>query len=317
MIARALAVALTVLLLTPAPAHASDTPGIPWTGGNPYGWTMGDSIIEQGGQDAGLGWRSLGFIGWPGADTTMMRGRIEGTIPESSWPAWTVTEDSVEMERVWFRDAGFWQIGLGTNDVKTMSADQFRANVDWFLEQSRGRPVLWFNIVNPPFQAQADKFNAVLNDATDRYPNLKVLDWATWVRQNPGALMSDGVHIATPYGYDEGRYRLTRAAAPELAADTPPRGYWYWNPAGDGSFGLNGWGSTNAPDPRGPLEINVRADWQHVGRWPVDRATGDLWARTASGHGFGIGMGPGDRGHLYCLDLVDAAGFTSLGCRTV
>lgn len=302
--------------MTPA---AADSPTVPWVGDNPYVWTMGDSIIQQGGEEAGLGWRSLGFIGWPGADTSMMRGRIEGTLSPDAWPAWTVTESSLEEERLWFRDAGSWLIGLGTNDVKTMDAEQFRDNVDWFMEQSRGRPVMWFNIVNRPFQAQTDQFNAVLEDAADRWGNLKVIDWAQWVQHNPGALMNDGVHIATGFGYDQGRYPLARTAAPEITHGTPPLGYWYWNPPTNGGrFGLNGWAATNLPNREGPLWLNVRVDWQHVGRFLVTNPTGDLWAQTASGHGFGVDIGPEWAGRYFCLDLYDQAEqVTRLGCRTV
>lgn len=292
---------------------ADNVPRIPWTGTNPYGFAIGDSVLRDCGPEFGMGWRSLGFIGWPGSDTRAMRARLESGTEGWDW----TTEPSNAEERVWFRDAGWLVIGLGTIDVKSMGADEFRGNVDWFLGQSRGRPVLWFNIVNPPFQAQVDAFNAVLYEATTRWPNLKVMDWARWVQLNPGSLI-DGVHVATSYGCTEGRDRLIRHAAPDVPGETAPRGYWYEDRSTTGPVRLNGWGATNAPDRRGRLEVNVRADWAHVGRWPVDKPTSDLWAQTASGRGFGIEIDPGFRGRLLCLDLVDAAGqFTALGCRRV
>lgn len=309
----ALSVGLVVAAV-PAPAQA-DTPRVPWTGANPYVFALGDSIVQQCGEQFGMGWRSLGFIGWPGSDTSTMRGRLDGTGAKT-WDDWTVTESSLEEERTWFRDAGSLVIGLGTNDVKVMEAAQFRANIDWYLEQSRGRPVQWFNITNPPFQAKVDQFNAELLAAEKRWPNLKVMDWARWVRENPGQL-HDGVHVSFPSGCTEGRDRLVRHAAPDEPGKTAPDGYWYPAPGGTGSFALNGWGAPNVPDKRGPLQVNVRADYKHVGRWSVSGGTNDPWALAASGRAFGVGMGPEWRGRLFCLDLVDSAGqFTALGCRT-
>lgn len=300
-----------------AESPAPTAPGVPWTGDNAYGFYLGDSVAQQCGEYWGMSWRSLGFVGWPGATTEMMRGRLEGTSPDTAWPAWTVTESSVEEERLWFRDAGWLVFGLGTNDVKTMSPEQFRAQVDWYMEQARGRPSLWFDIVNPPYQAQADAFNAVLDQEAAHHPNLKILDWDAWVRYNPGALLADGVHIATAFGCDEGRNRLIQAGAPDVPGQTAPRGYWYWNPTTSGSFALNGWGVSNDPDPRGPVELNVRVNWQHGWRTPVTNPTGDLWAQTASGHAFSLWLGPEWRGRYFCLDLVDKdERFTSLGCRT-
>ena len=313
--ARALIVLLFALFTAVAgvtPATADDRPGIPWTGTNPYGFAIGDSVLRDCGEQFGVGWRSLGMVGWPGADTRAMRDRLTQTSEGWDW----TTEDSNAMERLWFRDAGWLVIGLGTIDVKTMSAEEFRGNVDWFLAQAGGRPVLWFTIVNPPFQPQVDAFNAVLAEAAGRWPNLKIMDWARWVQQNPGSL-SDGVHAAYPSTCTEGRDRLIRHAAPDVPGETRPRGYWYEEPSRAGSFRMNGWGATNTPNLAGPLQVNVRADFWHVGRWPVDQPSSDLWARTASGRAFGVGMGGEWRGRLLCLDLVDAAGqFTPLGCRT-
>lgn len=311
-----LALFVTLLAIGLSPATAQADPTIKWTGSNPYVFAVGDSIVQQCGEYYGMGWRSLGFIGWPGADSWAMKGRLEGS-GTPAWPAWTVTESSVEEERTWFRDAGSLVIGLGTNDVKIMSVAQWSTMIDWFMEQSRGRPVEWFNIVNPPFQSTVDAFNAELRAAEQRWPNLKVLDWEKWVQQNPGQL-HDGVHVSYPSGCTEGRDRLVQAGAPDIPGQDAPRGYWYWDSGKTGPVRLNGWGATNVENRQGPLWVNVRADFVHVGRWLVDRPTGDLWAQTASGRAFGIELDASFHGKLICADLVDAKGqFTSLGCRTV
>jgi hypothetical protein len=299
------------------PARAGDVPTIAWTGGNAYVWGMGDSLFEQCRENLGLGWRSLGMVGWPGATSTDMRNRMSST--SENWP-W-ITEASHAEELVWFRDAGAWLIGLGTNDARVGTpVEQFRANIDWFMQKSGGRPVEWFDIHNPPYQAHADRLNAELRAATDRWPNLKILPWHAWALQNPSALLSDQVHVATyEYGCQQGRHKLAFLGMPDEPGKTAPDGYLYGiTPRPDGQLRLNGWGAPNVPNKLGTLQVNLRSDYQHVGRWPVQNATTDLYAQAASGRGFDFLIDPGFRNHLLCVDLVDSAGqFTSLGCLTV
>ena len=298
----------------PDRASAGETPRVAWQGSNPYVFAVGDSILEQCGQYYGMGWRSLGFVGWPGATSDDMRGRLDGT--GSGWPQWTVTESSVAEERQWFRDAGSLVVALGTNDVKTMSLARWRANIDWFMGQARGRPVQWFTIHNPQWQGHVDLFNAELRLATDRWPNLKLMDWAGYAQQNRDLLLYDKVHLATWRGCVEARDRMIQVAAPAVPGRTAPVGYWYPRNVPTGSVVLNGWAAGFVPDPSRTVSVNVRVDWRHLTRFAASSPTGDPWARTASGRGFEFWLGPEFRGHVFCLDLVDAAGqFTSLGCR--
>lgn len=73
------------------------------------------------------------------------------------WPF--TTEPSHAEELAGFRDAGSWVVGLGTNDVRRLSAGRFAAHVEWFLEQAGGRPVLWFTIHHPSYPSQVAAFN--------------------------------------------------------------------------------------------------------------------------------------------------------------
>ena len=101
--------------------------------------------------------------------------------------------------------------------------------------------------------------------------------------------------------------RLIRFSAPDVPGSTYPRGYWYG--------GTTGWGSTNTPNLAGPLEVNVRADYAHVGRWPVVQTSSDPWALASSGRAWSVPSSAMPAGKLVCVDLVDAAAqFTSLGC---
>lgn len=301
------------LIAPAAPALAGDRPAAQWVGTNPYNWGMGDSLYEQCRENMGLDWRSLGLVAWPGATTTMMRERFSSTA--EGWP-WT-TESSHAEELTWFRDAGSWAIGLGTNDVKSLTVDEWRANIDWFMTQSRGRPVAWYTIVNPPFQAQVDAFNAELFAATDRWPNLKVIRWDQWVAAHPGAMSSDRVHVETyEYGCQQGRHRLLQHAVADEPGKIAPRGFWYGDPATEGPIHINGWAAGNEESRQDVVEVNVRTNYVHFGRFTVNQWTADLWAQTASGRGFGIAIPAEYRGQTVCVDLVDAGDrFTSLGCR--
>ncbi|SOD93814.1 hypothetical protein [Blastococcus haudaquaticus] len=304
-------------VVRPDRAEAGDAPQIAWEGNNPYIFAVGDSVLAQCGQQFGMGWRSLGFIGWGGATASDMRGRLDGT--GSGWPADSVTESSVQEERLWFRDAGSLVIALGINDVKFVTVAEWRDNVDWFMTQARGRPVQWFTIHNPPFQANVDLFNAELRLATDRWPNLKLMDWERYASAHPEVTISDRVHLAY---YREGcelaRNRLIQHAAPAVPGKTSPTGFWYVDSRTTGRVALNGWGAAYAPTPAHGVQVNVRVDWRHFARLPVDRPTGDIWANAASAQAFGHSLGAEYRGHAVCLDLVDQRGqFAHLGCRIV
>ena len=68
-----------VTAIRPDGARAAEVPGVAWQGTNPYIFAIGDSLLEQCRQEFGMGWRSLGYIGWPGATSADMRGRLDGT----------------------------------------------------------------------------------------------------------------------------------------------------------------------------------------------------------------------------------------------
>lgn len=176
----------------------------------------------------------------------------------------------------------------------------------------------WFTIHNPPFQAAVDLFNGELRQATERWPNLRLMDWERYAVANPGVTQSDQVHLATYDGCLRARNRLIQHAAPAVPGDTAPTGHWYADALRTGPVALNGWGAAYAPTPAAGVSVNVRVDWRHLTRFAVTAPSTDLWAQSASGTGFTHQLGAEHRGRLVCLDLVDRLGqFTSLGCRVV
>src|SRR6478672_4780706 len=132
-----LAMAALAVVMGAFPASASST----WTATTSGVFGLGDSIFMQCGDTLGVGSRSLGMVGWPSATTDDLRARLSSTV--QVWP-W-MTEPSHQAELDGFRTAGTLVIGLGTNDSWRLSAARYQTNVEWFLQQAHGRPVVWFS----------------------------------------------------------------------------------------------------------------------------------------------------------------------------
>lgn len=199
--------AVLACLVADGPAVAAE----PSSAGEATGstvWGMGDSLFLQCGDTLGVGSSSLGMVGWWGGTTADMRARMSSTA--TAWPY--MTERSHADELAHYRNAGVWVIGLGTNDVRLLTVEQYRANVDWFLRSSQGRPVLWFDIHRANYGPQVAAFNAVLRDAARRWSNLRILGWQAYVAAHPGVIHGDRLHIADHQGCRDGRFRLIRDA---------------------------------------------------------------------------------------------------------
>jgi hypothetical protein len=209
---------LTVLSGTPSASAASGSPAA-WVAASPTVFGLGDSLFMQCGDSLGLGSRSLGMVGWPSATSDDLRARMSSSVTDWPW----MTEPSHAAELADFHAASAWVIGLGTNDVKRLTAARYRANVDWFLQQAAGRPVLWFNVHNPQYPAKVAAFNQILADAAQRWPDLHILDWSAEVTAHPEALSADGIHLASYQACRDTRFALIQAGIPPVAdqADAP------------------------------------------------------------------------------------------------
>lgn len=100
-------------------------------------------------------------------------------------------------------------VSLGTND-DPRNLSGFRAAIREVMAVAGPRRcVVWANIVRPPVAgASYAGYNRVLREESKPRENLRVVDWARMVRQNPGWLAGDGVHV-TATGY---QYRASRVA---------------------------------------------------------------------------------------------------------
>jgi len=111
---------------------------------------------------------------------------------------------------------GCWVIALGTNDTANVySGSQFGLNtrIDTMMSVVGDEPVLWVSVKSllassPYSEANMELWNRTLVEACDRYPNMRVFDWASLA--NDSWFIADGTHY-TSEGYEE-RARLSAAA---------------------------------------------------------------------------------------------------------
>jgi len=92
-------------------------------------------------------------------------------------------------------------VSVGTNGAPGDTGG-FRASVRAVMAAAGSRRcVVWANIVRPPYGGVSYAgLNRVLADESRRRKNLRIVNWARMVRQNPGWLAGDGVHVsATGY----------------------------------------------------------------------------------------------------------------------
>jgi hypothetical protein len=92
-------------------------------------------------------------------------------------------------------------VSLGTND-DPRSLDAFRSAIRAVMAVAGPRRcVVWANIVRPPVAgASYAGYNRVLAQESRPRRNLRVVNWARLVSQNPHWLAGDGVHVsATGY----------------------------------------------------------------------------------------------------------------------
>lgn len=165
--------------------------------------------------------RDGGCYGWSGATTAEMRELVDN-------PGWAAPRlgPGRPAPRFGLRQrldaADLLVLGLGTNDAVRerdaydrarwpagdgawpyfhvpLANGEFARQVDWFLQQARGRPVLWVDVgtrtPEPVFAASAVQYDAALVAAEARWPNLTVLRWSDRVRAD-GALLKDEAHVS-------------------------------------------------------------------------------------------------------------------------
>jgi hypothetical protein len=98
---------------------------------------------------------------------------------------------------------GCWVIALGTNDAADVSAGSsvgLRARIDRMMSVIGNDPAMWVTVRtlvgNGPYaEANMQRWNMALLQACARYPNMRVFDWASAVRN--GWFTPDGIHYTS------------------------------------------------------------------------------------------------------------------------
>ncbi|MFN8161565.1 MAG: acyltransferase family protein [Solirubrobacterales bacterium] len=101
---------------------------------------------------------------------------------------------------------GCWVLALGTNETANVAAGSnytLNQRIDRMMSAAAGDPVLWVNVRSletsgPYAEANMQKWNDTLLSACDRYPNMRIYDWASDVQDQ--WFIPDGIHFTTP-GY--------------------------------------------------------------------------------------------------------------------
>jgi peptidoglycan/LPS O-acetylase OafA/YrhL len=133
-----------------------------------------------------------------------------------------------EVAEAWKNEGfeGCWVIAMGTNeaaDVAAGSTVAYDDRIASMMSTIGGAPVLWVNVkslvANGPYaEANMKSWDEVLLDACDRYPSMRVYDWASDVEDR--WFIPDGIHF-TSEGY-AARARLIASALLEAFPSTEP-----------------------------------------------------------------------------------------------
>jgi hypothetical protein len=125
---------------------------------------------------------------------------------------------------------GCWVLAMGTNEAANVAVGSgvgLDERIDRLMREIKGQPAMWLTVKTlrtsgPWAESQMQKWNAALQRACGRYPNMRVYDWAAQVK-DPWYI-SDGIHFTTP-GYRERARRTALALATAFPADgTSPSG---------------------------------------------------------------------------------------------
>lgn len=119
---------------------------------------------------------------------------------------------------------GCWVLALGTNDTADVyvggSVDQLE-RIERMMAAVGDEPVLWVNVksleTSGPYAAKhMREWDEALLEACPRYPNMRVYDWASDVKD--AWFIDDGIHFTTP------GYRARARLIADALADAFPAG---------------------------------------------------------------------------------------------
>jgi peptidoglycan/LPS O-acetylase OafA/YrhL len=121
---------------------------------------------------------------------------------------------------------GCWVIALGTNDsadVYVGSSVSLSARIERMMSVIRDEPVLWLTVKSlvssgPYAESNMERWNTALMRACSAYPNMRIFDWASVVRDS--WFIPDGIHYTSP-GYAARAHLIANALAQAFPAGRP------------------------------------------------------------------------------------------------
>jgi peptidoglycan/LPS O-acetylase OafA/YrhL len=113
---------------------------------------------------------------------------------------------------------GCWVLALGTNDTADVAIGSVvsrPARIRQMMSLVGSQPVMWVNVkslvaTGPYSESDMLAWDTALIRACARYPNMRVYDWASVVKDN--WFIADGIHF-TSRGYAARAHRIARALA--------------------------------------------------------------------------------------------------------
>jgi peptidoglycan/LPS O-acetylase OafA/YrhL len=133
-----------------------------------------------------------------------------------------------EVAEAWKNEGfeGCWVIAMGTNEAANVAAGSsftYEDRIDSMMSTIGEGPVMWVNtkslVASGPYSAaNMREWDKALRSACDRYPYMRVYDWASDVRDD--WFIPDGIHFTSP-GYAE-RGRLIADALLEAFPNNEP-----------------------------------------------------------------------------------------------
>jgi peptidoglycan/LPS O-acetylase OafA/YrhL len=133
-----------------------------------------------------------------------------------------------EVAEAWKNEGfkGCWVIAMGTNEAANVAAGStftYDDRIASMMSTIGDEPVMWVNVKSivpsgPYAEANMRSWDLALLDACDRYPNMRIYNWAADVKDN--WFIPDGIHF-TSEGY-AARGRLIADALLEAFPNTEP-----------------------------------------------------------------------------------------------
>jgi peptidoglycan/LPS O-acetylase OafA/YrhL len=151
--------------------------------------------------------------------------RLEITGATSIVEALPGHPDAYDVARALLRAGhrGCWVIALGTNDAADVFVGSnvgLAARIQRMMAAIGDQPVVWVNVKSlvssgPYAETNMEHWNQALVDACSKYPNMRVFDWASAVKDK--WFIPDGIHYYSP-GYAARAHLIADALAEAFPA---------------------------------------------------------------------------------------------------